>query len=143
MQSINSISSQHTVKVFIEVVLQSSQQCICCPDVKLGYRYCAWSNGQQVPTNISNSSPWSKWIAGNRLCIEESLTISIVNLSTIQYYRFQVAPLSTKLGPISTLMYFGSQGMLRCCILYVCNLASCSIGLTLLYDGYLVFFFIQ
>lgn len=143
VQSISSTSPQHnTVKVFIQIVLQSSEQCICCPNVKLGYRYCAWSKGEQVPTDSSNTTlQWSTWIDGYRLCIEESLTISIANLSSSQYYKFQVAPLSTKLGPISTLMYFGSQGMifalhqLRCCILHMCKPASCSIGLTLLYDG--------
>ncbi len=114
VQSISSTPSQHnTVNVFIQVVLQSSDQCICCPNVKLGYRYCAWSKGEQVPTDISNTTlQWSTWIAGNRLCIDKSLTILITNLSSSQYYRFQVAPFSTKLGPISTLMYFGSQGMI-------------------------------
>ena len=108
-------SQSNTVQVFLQVGLQSSEECICCPNVTLGYRYCAWSKGSSVPKNISSESsdslPWSSWIEDNPLCIRKPDTISIPNLPNSHFYKFQVAPLSTKLGPTTKLMYFGAQGI--------------------------------
>lgn len=118
MRGISSTPSNHnTVMVFLHVGLQNSKECICCPNLTLAYRYCAWSNGYAVPKNISapestHALPWSPWIPDNPLCLRRPLTISIANLSSNHYYRFQVAPLSTGLGPITKLKYFGSQGMI-------------------------------
>lgn len=117
IQSISSSPSQrNTVQVFLQVQLQNSTQCICCQNVSVGYRYCAWSKGSLVPENItsltsSDNLPWNLWIDENPLCFKKPFTISITNLSDSHFFKFQVAPLSTKLGPITKLNYFGSQGM--------------------------------
>lgn len=105
-----------TVSVILEVGLQNRERCVCCPNVTLAYRYCVWSNGSNIPRNISaaviaNTLPWNSWISHNPLCIDQPSNIKIVGLPSSNYYMFQVAPRSTGLGPTTTLKYFRPQGM--------------------------------
>lgn len=120
-----------TVTVILEVGLKNSERCVCCPNVTLAYRYCAWSNASIIPRNISgaeinNSLPWNSWIRHNPLCIDQPSTILIANLPSSNYYVFQVAPHSTGQGPTTALKYFRPQGMTSasfhlCSVYCMCN----------------------
>ena len=115
IRNVGGDAASGTVNVSIEVGLQNSEQCICCPNVRLEYRYCAWSNISVIPEDVSgtdviNTLPWHNWIEHNPLCIIQPLIITIYNLSSSNYYMFQVGTNSTRLGPTSILKYFGFQG---------------------------------